>query len=215
MHNDRHPDSQEAAAMALPTPTTYGGPYGQPYSGGKPQLPYKAPGQQPAPKPLGSVKPIIEDGWLRHSQYAQDEYHVVNCKAKAAAAGFPNFCVAVCCNWQAATKKHAEASCDGNHAANAPEHAAWGYKALMEAIWADPQCYRRTQGRRLAAEGRHGGKGAGGRGGGDAGRAAGGKGRGAAGKGYGGFKGGGGGKGGKGRGGKGGGGNPRGQVARR
>ena len=52
------------------------------------------------------------------------------------------------------------------HALHAPEHNAWDNYALLEAIWADPQCYRRVMGRRQGSQARRqGGAGAGGRGG--------------------------------------------------
>ena len=93
-----------------------------------------------------------EDGWVRHSEYGADDYHVENCKALAAAWGFPDMCVTTSVKW-GVSKAYAAAYCCDEHDVNAPQHGAWGNTELMQAIWADPSCYRHRPGRRKAATG--------------------------------------------------------------
>jgi hypothetical protein len=108
-----------------------------------------------------------EAGWIRHSQFSEHDYNELACRAKAAAMGYVDMCVRSCTAYDPSKDKEWHVKhCAAGHALHAPEHNAWDNYALLEAIWADPQCYRRVMGRRQGSQARRsGGAGVGGRGG--------------------------------------------------
>ena len=102
-----------------------------------------------APRIDVTRKAVVQDGWLRHGQYAMDDFHVAKCTAVIKTMGYSDQCLAVVTS-RLPTLQAAATYCEAGHAWNASQHSLWNKQSIFFGKL-DETCRRHVMGRRQQA----------------------------------------------------------------